>query len=171
MRGAAVVGAAGIAAAIGFLLLTGVAGGPIGMLPGGRLSGDAAGRSAPDLGRLGSLETIEIQVRPDRPRSVTTWVVVVDSAVHIPADFMLPFKRWPHLVLEDPRVTLRIDGFLYPGRATRVESASRITELRLAVAAKYDVAPDSLAASSDVWFFRVDFPAPPASASTSDRPM
>ena len=128
--------------------------GPWGMLPGGRLEGAAEPcRSGWDA--IADLPEIEVEVRPAAPRSVTTWSVVHDGALFVPADFLTPWKRWPHQVLEDDRVRLRAGGRIFECRAERVEDADLIERLRSAIAAKYDIDPDGRAAEVEVWWFRV----------------
>jgi len=130
--------------------------GPWGPLPGGAL------RSGPQVdlparwpeGSVG--ETVEIETRPATPWSVTTWCVVLDGVLYVPADFLNPVKLWPFFALEDPRVRVRAGGVRYAARATLVRDTALDARLREAFARKYDLAPDGLAARSDVWFFRLE---------------
>ena len=128
--------------------------GPWGMLPGGAFRGDAA-PCPDDWTRFAGVREVEVEVRPARPRSVTTWAVVAEGALFVPADFLTPWKRWPHQVAEDDRVRLRIGGEIFACRAERVREAERIAALRRAALRKYDVAPDGRAARTDVWWFRM----------------
>lgn len=129
--------------------------GPFGPLPGG------AFRAGPEAdlparwpeGSVGA--TVEIETHPARPWSVTTWAVVLDDALYVPADFLNPLKRWPFFVLEDPRVRVRVAGVRYAGRATLVRDDATVARLREAIGRKYRVAPDGLAARTEVWFFRI----------------
>jgi len=84
-------------------------------------------------------------------------MVVHGGELFVPANFMLPFQRWPHQVLEDERVVIRIRGVLYRARAFRVTAPEFVAELRQIVAKKYDVDPKGRAARSEVWFFWIDF--------------
>lgn len=131
-------------------------GGPLGPVPGGPLAGPLAADQDPDWSFTDEIETIQVEVSPDDPLSVTTWVVAHDGALYVTADFINPFKRWPHLALADPRVRLRIAGQIYERRAVRVRDPDEIARLRHAVAAKYGVDPDGLAARVEVWFFRME---------------
>lgn len=133
-----------------------LSGGPLGPIPGGRLAGPLAADQSPDWSFTDELETIQVEVNPADPLSVTTWVVAHDDALYVTADFINPFKRWPHLALADPRVRLRIGGQLYERRAVRVEDPDEIARLRRAVGEKYGVDPDGLAARVEVWFFRME---------------
>ena len=134
-----------------------LAGGPIGMLPGGELAGEPSEVPRGWAG-LEDVREVQLQVRPDRPYSVTTWMVVHGGELYVSADFITPWKRWPHEAVRDPRVVLRIGRALYPRRAERVEDAFRTPVLREAFAEKYDLEPGGLADRSEVWFFRM---APP----------
>jgi hypothetical protein len=151
------LGALAIAAAAGLVRLAAqLGGGPIGFVPGGRLAGPLAADQDPDWGFTEEVETIQVEVRPDDPLSVTTWVFTHGGALYVAADFFNPWKRWPRLALTDPRVRLRIAGEIYERRAVRVDDPTLVAELRRAIGAKYDVDPNGLAAQVDVWFFRMD---------------
>jgi len=129
--------------------------GPWGMLPGGRFHGEGLPCTHERLRALADSTEVEIEARPDRPRSMTTWSVVVDGSLYVPADFLTPWKRWPYHVLEDPRIRLRAAGGILDCRAERVEDAARIEQLRRAIAGKYELKPDSRAASIEVWWFQL----------------
>jgi len=144
------------AAAAGVRLAARLGGGPIGFVPGGRLSGPLAADQDPDWSFTDAVETIQVEVDPRDPLSVTTWVFTHRGELYVAADFFNPWKRWPHLALEDPRVRLRIEGEIYERRAVRVTDPALIEELRRAIGEKYDVDPEGLAARVDVWFFRMD---------------
>jgi hypothetical protein len=131
-------------------------GGPLGLVPGGRLSGELAADQNPDWSFTAAVRTIAVEVNPDDPLSVTTWVFTHGGALYVAADFFNPFKRWPYMALADPRVRLRIDGRIYERDAVRVTDPQLIEQLRRAIAAKYDIAPDGMAAKAEVWFFRME---------------
>ncbi len=140
-----------VAAVAGALLLF-ACGGPLGPIPGGALAGPevACPSSFPS-----DLRETEIEVRPEDPYSVTTWNVVLDGALHIPADFLNPVKRWPHFLEADDRVRLRVGSLVYACLAVRVEDPVRIDALRTAAARKYGLDPDGAAASTEVWWYRI----------------
>jgi hypothetical protein len=98
---------------------------------------------------------VAVEVRPGRPRSVTTWALVRGGALYVPADWLTPWKTWPQMALEDPRVRVRVGGRVHPCCATRVEDPARIRALRDATAVKYDVDPEGRAARVQVWWFRI----------------
>lgn len=130
--------------------------GPWGPVPGGALRAgplvDLPARWPEDA--VG--ETVEIETRPAKPWSVTTWAAVMDGALYVSADFLNPVKRWPFFVLDDSRVRLRVGGVRYAARATLVRDAAVVARLREAFVRKYAIAPDGLAARTQVWFFRIE---------------
>lgn len=86
---------------------------------------------------------------------MTTWSVVHEGELFVPADFLTPWKRWPHQVRVDDRIRLRLGGQIFECRAERVVDDERIEKLRLAIAAKYDLQAESRAATIEVWWFRI----------------
>lgn len=147
-----------LAAAVGFVgvrFAARLSGGPLGPVPGGRLSGPLAADQNPDWSFTEAVETIAVEVDPGDPMSVTTWVFTLDGDLYVAADFFNPLKRWPHRALADPRVRLRIAEQIYERRAELVTEPALVERLRGAIAAKYDIAPDGIASRIDVWFFRM----------------
>ncbi len=134
------------------VLLFSACGGPWGPIPGGALSGAeiACGSTFPT-----DLQEVEIEVRPSDPYSVTIWNVVVDGTLYLSADFLNPGKRWPYFLEEDERLRVRVGGLVHACRGIRVTDTDRIQRLREAAARKYDLAEDGMAASVEVWWFRV----------------
>ena len=129
--------------------------GPWGMIPGGGFLGPSEPCEAARWGDYAELEELQVEVRPGAPRSVTTWSVVYAGQLFVPADFLLPGKRWPHQVEVDDRVRLRARGRIFECRAERVRDAALIEALRRAVAAKYALESDGMAAGAEVWWFRM----------------
>jgi hypothetical protein len=109
-------------------------------------------------------QTIELEVRPRAPWSITTWAVVYAGDLYVAADFLNPWKRWPYFVLEDPAVEVRAAGRRYHCSAVRIEDPALLAALRRAFAEKYALSPEGLAARSRVWFFRLQAQAAPGSS-------
>jgi hypothetical protein len=128
--------------------------GPIGPLPGGRLRGEEEPCPG-DWTAFASEREVELEVSPDSPRSVRIWNVVQDGRLFVPGDFLTPIKRWPHQVVVDPRVRVRIAGELYRCTARRVSDSTLIDSLRRETARKYALEPDGWAARSEVWWFEL----------------
>jgi hypothetical protein len=135
-------------------LATGFLDGPWGMLPGGGFHGPGAPCESARWERFATLREVEVEVRPESPRSVTTWSVVWNGELYLPADFLTPWKRWPHQVLEDDRIRLRVGAEIFTCRAERVGDEELIERLRHAAGTKYDLRPDGRAASAEVWWFK-----------------
>ena len=143
------------AGALTALALPRLLGGPLGMLPGGRLSGQW-GPPVKAWDFVAAEPTVELETNPEAPRSVTVWSVVWHGDLYVSADFLTPWKRWPHQVLRDPRVVVRVGQQRWRRRAVRVTDEGQIAGLRGAFAEKYALKPDGLAARTEVWFFRLE---------------
>jgi hypothetical protein len=136
-------------------LATGLLDGPWGMLPGGPLAGPSAACETARWDEFAATRELELEVHPPSPRSLTTWSVVQEGELFVPADFLTPWKRWPHQVLADDRVRLRLGGQVFECRAERVADAAEIERLRRAIAAKYELHPEGREATIEVWWFRI----------------
>jgi hypothetical protein len=111
--------------------------GPIGPFPGGALvSGEAVATPVTDWSFASSIQTLELEVSPEKPRSVTTWFLVLDGTLYVPSGGAAR-KTWPALVERDGRVRVRLDGKIYALQATRVNDPAIAKRLSEAVAAKY----------------------------------
>ena len=137
------------------LLACSLGDGPWGMIPGGSFLGSSEPCTAAHWRDFAALRELEIEVRPEAPRSVTTWSVVYAGQLFVPADFLLPGKRCPHQVEADERVRLRARGRIFECRARRVREAPLIEALRRSIAVKYALDPTGWAANSEVWWFRI----------------
>lgn len=131
-----------------------VAGGPVGPFPAGALAGDVAESPPADWGFLADRETVALQVAPEAPRAVTTWVVVHEGRPVIPAGTPT-YKTWPELAMDDPRVVLRADGRLYPLRAERVRDPETLEALSVALESKYGAVASTRDYETGIWFFRL----------------
>ena len=148
------LGLAAAAACTGWLA-TGLLDGSWGMVPGGRFEGPSMPCGKARWEQFAAVRELEVEVRPGRPRSVTTWSVVREGELFVPADFLTPWKRWPYQVLDDSRIRIRVGAQIFECRAERVGDEELIGQLRLAAAAKYDLQLEGLAARTKVWWFRV----------------
>ena len=129
--------------------------GPLGPLPGGPMSGERVTEPVTDWGFVAERDTVELEVNPDWPRSITTWVLADGGRAYIPAGFAAR-KTWPAQVAGDGRVVLRVDGKLYERQAVRVTDEGLVEELRALLIRKYDLDPEGNFASPATWFFRLD---------------
>ena len=115
----------GVAGCPRLLLPLAVAGcnGPLLLLPGGELEGEA--RPAPaDWSFAGSQGTAQLETRPDDPYSVNVAFTVLDGRLYVNAGDTE--TRWVENIAADPRVRLRLDGVLYELRADRVTERAEI---------------------------------------------
>lgn len=151
-RKLALAGAAAVALGLVAWLLTGLLDGPWGMVPGGPFHG--RDESCPRDFSFAA-ETAEIEVEVASGRSMTIWSVVRHGTLYLSADFLTPWKGWPHTLAADPRLRLRLDGRVFRCRAERVDDPETIDALRREAARKYDLEPDGWAARVEVWWFRV----------------
>ncbi len=131
--------------------------GPIGPLPGGRLSGSVSG-AVEDWSFVDDVETVQLETRPDDPHSVNTWIGRLGGTLYLPTSLILgaddPEERtWVRNALADPRVRVRIDGTLYGFEATRVDDPDEREAARAMLLAKYDVESDDHATRA--WIFRL----------------
>ena len=81
---------------------------------------------------------------------------MIDGALYIGADFVSPFKRWVHIVAEDPEVLVRISSRMFRRRAVRIQDPDKSRQLLEEVSRQRGVDPDDWL--TDVWFFRMDPP-------------
>ena len=111
--------------------------GPIGPFPGGAfVAGDVAGPGASDFSAVKGVDTLELEMTPDHPRSITAWFVVVGGTLYVPSASAAK-KTWPGLVAADGRVRVRIGGKIYDLQATRVTESAIAGLIAEAVTAKY----------------------------------
>lgn len=110
------------ALALASLLAAAACGGPIGIIPGGALSGEEASAGSwsevvTDSG------TLDLETSPEDPYSVRILYVFRDGNVYIdPAED----RRWYQRLRSDPSVRVRIDGRIYRARAVPVTDAAEL---------------------------------------------
>jgi len=111
--------------------------GPIGPFPGGPLvAGEPVAIPVTDWSFAAPLQTLELEVAPDKPRSVTTWFLIVDGVLYVPSGDGAS-KTWTNQVMQDGRVRVRLDRKLYELQATRVTDPEIGKRLPAAVRDKY----------------------------------
>jgi hypothetical protein len=120
----------------GLLLLNVGCGGPLVMIPGGKLSGTVQPVPS-DWAFSDEFEDVQLETRPSNPYSVNIWGVA-DWAKHIEAD---------------PNVRLRIGEDLYELRAVRTDDPQDRVRFLAAVKKKYDgFEPDEEQAAESVLY-------------------
>ena len=101
-------------------------------------------------------DEIQMQIPADPPYTITTHAFVIDGAFYVGADFVFPFKRWVHIVREDPEVLVRLDGRLFRRRAVHIQDPDESRRILEEVSRQRGHDPDDWL--TDVWFFRMDAP-------------
>lgn len=134
--------------------------GPIEIITGGPFkTGEPA--TAPDnWGFLADRDTLEFQtMKPARSRTV--WLAVQDDRLFLISGYMTTgygrlWKQWPHHVVEDDRVILRIDGKLYEQRVERITEGDLIAPVMAEFGRKYgfEGSPEAVA-SGYAWLYEV----------------
>lgn len=151
--GSAILGIAVLAVCVVFAAR--FADGPLGPVPGGPMSGERVVEPVTDWGFAVERDTVELQVNPQAPRSITTWVVGHQGQPYIPSGFGAR-KTWTAQLVADARAVLRVDGRLYDRQAVRVTDEVLLEELRALLIAKYDLDPEGNFSGPETWFFRLD---------------
>jgi hypothetical protein len=133
--------------------------GPLGPIPGGAFSGPVNSTEKPDWSKMKLEKELELEIRPSRPWSLHIWGVVVDGELYSPSAFGAR-RRWPKVVLEDPRVRLRTNGQIYEQLLERVTDPELKKRVGEALAAKYGFDPKKAADDDTTWFFHYTARAP-----------
>lgn len=107
---------------------------PIGPLAGKRLSGEE--KPFPkDWAFSDAHPYCYFETRSNAPHSVTTICFVVNGKLIVPS-LNAPEKNWPHYVLDDPTVRIKVGAFVYPARAARITGFSQ-EDVRASILRKY----------------------------------
>ena len=97
--------------------------GPMGLLPGGELSGED--RPIPSSWNFaGTSGQAQLETRPEDPYSVNINYTIVDGRLYINAGDTE--TEWAKNIAVNPSVRLRIDGVIYDLRAERVTDPAEI---------------------------------------------
>ncbi len=131
--------------------------GPLGPFPGGPMTGERAAEPVTDWGFVVDRDTVELQVNPAAPRSVTIWIVGHEGTPYLPAAFGSR-KQWAGQLAADGRAVLRVDGTLYERQGVRVTDEALLEELRGVLIQKYELDPEGNFSRPATWFFRLDPP-------------
>ena len=125
--------------------------GPIGPFTGGVFrSGEPAAPPA-DWSFAAAVDTLELELPPELGRSITTWLVVQDGKLYVPCG-LASGKRWPHAVLRDGRVRVRLQGKVYELEARRVDDPATLSSVVPVLVAKYRAGDGSGFGTRD-WLF------------------
>jgi hypothetical protein len=158
---------------LGFVLVIGgalvyarlFAGGPVGLLPGGRLRGEVA-RALPRDWSFANREKY-LLVESDAwtlPFSVSVWFLAHDGRLHLllPSAFGDGLKR---RLDDDPRVRVALDGTLYDQVAVPVTDEASVGALlapvlRRQFSIEIDGAVRRVGEAAELWAYRLEDPKP-----------
>ena len=125
--------------------------GPVGLLPGGELDGEAKPAPA-DWVFAGDYGTVQLETRPEEPYSVNLAFTVLDGRLYINAGDTE--TRWVKNIASNSRVRLRMDGVLYDLRAERVIDVSEISAFAEAWTSQSMFRRDP-SGLEEVWIYRL----------------
>jgi len=125
--------------AVALLLALGC--GPLVMVPGGELSGTV--KPVPgDWSFTDSVETVQLETRPEDPYSVNVWGVAAGGGFYI-ASGRGESAAWAKHIAADPRVRVRVGNDLYELVAVRTADEAEMNAFLDAAKKKYeDFEPD-----------------------------
>jgi hypothetical protein len=150
------LGAIVVSLVVGILLMDTFGGylfdGPIGPIPGGAFQGSVSAELNPDWS--GVEEVIELEIRPTKPWSLSTWAAVVDGELYVPSAKGAQ-RRWPKVVLDDPRIRLRSGGKIYERRLERVTDEELMVRIRTRLGERYELDGDPTETDDGLWIFHV----------------
>jgi hypothetical protein len=127
--------------------------GPIGPFKGGSFRSGAAVEAPADWSFASDHNTLELELPADVGLAITTWLVVEGGKLYVPCG-VAASKSWPHAVLRDGNVRVRIDGKIYTLRATRVDDTETLARVVPLLAAKYGVKGDGFGTRD--WLFALE---------------
>ena len=141
--------------------------GPLAIITGGPFKTGQPAAAPDDWTYLTDRLEIEFQtMTPDTSRIV--WLGVYDKRLYVVSGYMNTvygkiWKQWPHYLVADDRVVLRIDGNLYEQRMVRLMDHPQLLEIMTAHGRKYGTISEDVTAeqlrqgltSGDFWLFEV----------------
>jgi hypothetical protein len=126
--------------------------GPLGPIPGGALQGPVDPNPRPEWSNLE--EVIELEIRPERPWSLSVWNVVIDGQLYVPSASGAR-RRWTQVAIADPLARLRTRGRIYELRIEKVEDPELRKRVGEAVARRYGFDPPANAEEDTTWYFHL----------------
>lgn len=126
--------------------------GPLGPIPGGAFVGPVDPDPDPDWSNLE--EVIELEIRPEKPWSLSVWNAVIDGELYVPSA-QGARRRWTSVALADPRVRVRTNGKIYERRIELVEDDALRRRIGAAIAERYDLGNRDESDLETTWFFRL----------------
>ena len=112
--------------------------GPLVMIPGGALSGSVKPTPS-DWSFSDSIETVQLETRPDDPYSVNVWGIGIGEYFYVAAGDAE--SGWALNLIEDPRVRLKLADDLYELSATQTNDSAELDAFLAGLKRKYDFEP------------------------------
>src|SRR5262245_47454027 len=94
--------------------------GPLGPIPGGAFVGPVDPNPNPDWANLDLEKVIELEIRPEKPWSLSVWNAVIDGELYVPSA-QGARRRWTPVALAEPLVRVRTHGKIYERRIELVK--------------------------------------------------
>jgi hypothetical protein len=126
--------------------------GPLGPIPGGALRGRVDPNPNPDWSNLEKV--IELEIRPQKPWSLSIWNVVIDGELYVPSA-MGARRRWTQVAIVSPLARVRTHGRIYERRIEKVEDPELRKRIGAAVAARYGFDPPANPEDDPTWYFHL----------------
>lgn len=126
--------------------------GPLGPIPGGALVGPVNSNPNPEWSNLE--QVIELEIRPEKPWSLSVWNAVIDGELYVPSA-MGARRRWTAVALEEPMVRVRTRGQIYERRIEKVEDPALRLRIGRAIAERYGATSPESAETDTTWYFRL----------------
>ena len=126
--------------------------GPLGPIPGGRLVGPVNPDPAADWSNLEKV--IELEIRPEKPWSLSIWNAVLDGELYVPSASGAR-RRWPPVALADPRVRVRTHAQIYERRIEKVTDPALRKRIGAAIATRYGFEPPADPEADTTWYFHL----------------
>jgi hypothetical protein len=147
----------GLAAVIAVVVLLDTFGGyvldgPLGPIPGGALQGPVSADTHPQWADVEKV--IELEIRPERPWSLSVWNVVLDGELYVPSA-RGAHRRWTAVAVKEPLVRLRSHGQIHALRIERVTDPTLRQRLAQALAQRYGFEPPADPEHDATWYFHL----------------
>jgi hypothetical protein len=113
--------------------------GPIVMIPGGQLSGTPK-PVPPNWSFSDSIDTVQLETRPDDPYSVNVWGVAAGPFFYLAAGNSE--STWAQHIQSDPHVRLKLGDDIYQLVARAIDDPAEREVFLAALKRKYDFEPD-----------------------------
>ena len=109
--------------------------GPLGPIPGPKLSGAVVEKPVVQWSFVDAIQVIQVETRPEDPYTVNTWVTRARNHIYVFSS--TEDKTWVQNILGDPRVRIRIDGRVHECSAVRVADLEEKRAFLLKMRSKY----------------------------------